>query len=70
MGGGVGLQVIPTGRPELGVGVAAGVAVGVTTPGVGLPVGEDEPAPHWASVSAVTEEALASTSRLRFIEPS
>ncbi len=55
MGGGVGLQVIPAGRPELGVGVAVGVGVGVTTAGVGLPVGEDEPAPHWASVSAATD---------------
>jgi hypothetical protein len=27
MGGGVGLQIIPGGRPELGVGVAVGVGV-------------------------------------------
>jgi hypothetical protein len=70
MGGGVGLQVIPAGRPELGVGVAVGVGVVAATGEVGVPVGEDEPAPHWASVSAATDPALASARCLRFIAPS
>jgi hypothetical protein len=70
-GGGVGLQVIPGGRPALGGGVAEGVGdgagVGTLTPGVGVPVGDDEPAPHWASVNAANAQALASTSCLTFI---
>jgi hypothetical protein len=72
MGGGVGLQVMPGGRPEpgVGLGVAVGAGVGVTTDGVGLPVGEDEPAPHWASVSKATDQALVSTRCLRFMGPS
>jgi hypothetical protein len=76
MGGGVGLQVIPGGRPALGVGVAVGlgagvgVGVGTLTPGVDVPVGDDDPAPHWASVSAATEQALASTRCLTFMATS
>jgi hypothetical protein len=44
-GGGVGLHVIPGGRPEPGVGVALGVAVGVTM-GVGFVVGDEVPEPQ------------------------
>jgi hypothetical protein len=68
MGGGVGLHVIPGGRPEPGVGV--GVGVGVAVGGVGPAVGEDEPPPHWRSVSTAAAVVLASTRFLRFMEPS
>jgi hypothetical protein len=69
MGAGVGLHVIPGGRPELGVGVAVGVGVGITTGGVGLPVGEDEFAPQWTSVRPATDHAPKSTRGLRFMGP-
>jgi hypothetical protein len=45
IGGGVGLQVIPGGRPEPGVGVGTGVGVGLTI-GAGFVVGDDEPEPQ------------------------
>jgi hypothetical protein len=72
IGGGVGSQVIPGGKPVPGVGagVGVGVGVGVTMTGVGFPVGEDEPVPHRASVSAATDTPLASAKSLRFMEPS
>ena len=63
-GGGVGLeQTMPAGRPlePLGVGVGAGVAEGVTPPGVGFPVGVAGLDPHCTRTVAAPIQTAAAT---------
>jgi hypothetical protein len=63
-GGGVGAeQTMPAGRPlePFGVGVGAGVAEGLTPPGVGFPVGVAGLDPHCARTVAAPIQAAAAT---------